>query len=395
VHFLSAGATNTADVLIIGGGIAGAGAAYEVAAFASVIVLERESQCGYHSTGRSAASFTENYGSAVVRRLAIASRAFLQDPPASFCDHPLLAPRGMITIARTDQLDLLELHLERARALVPTIARIDVAAAIARVPVLRRDYVAGAFVEPHCMEVDVHGLHQGFLRAAKARGARIVVNAGVDRIERTGERWTVTTGVGVFHAPTIINAAGAWADTVAEYSGARPLGLVPKRRTAFNIPVPPGIEIADWPLIDDVAEEFYFKPDAGQLFVSPADATPSSPTDAYPEDLDVAVGVERLERATTLTVQRVSRAWAGLRTFASDGVPVVGSDSSVDGFFWLAGQGGYGIKTSPACASLIRDRRLPEDLIRLGVTAADLAPDRLRSRRAVTCATLNQPDTSQ
>jgi D-arginine dehydrogenase len=384
VHFLSAGAGNSADILIVGGGIAGAGAAYEVAAFASVIVLERESQCGYHSTGRSAASFTENYGGAVVRRLAIASRAFLQDPPASFCDYPLLAPRGMITIARADQLDLLELHLERAQALVPTIARIDVAAAIARVPVLRRDYVAGAFVEPDSMEVDVHSLHQGFLRAAKARGARIVVNAGVDRIERTGERWTVTTGVGTFHAPTIINAAGAWADTLAEHSGVRPLGLVPKRRTAFNIPVPPGMEIRAWPLIDDVAEEFYFKPDAGQLFVSPADATPSLPADAYPEDLDVAVGVGRLERATTLKVQSVSRAWAGLRTFASDAVPVVGFDSSVDGFFWLAGQGGYGIKTSPsvsrACGSLIRDRRLPEDLIRLGVTAADLSPDRLRSR---------------
>jgi D-arginine dehydrogenase len=388
VHLLSADATNTADFLIVGGGIAGAGAAYEVAAFASVIVLERESQCGYHSTGRSAASFTENYGGAVVRRLAIASRAFLQNPPASFCDHPLLAPRGMITIARTDQLDLLESCLERAQALVPTISRIDATDAIARVPVLRRDYVVGAFVEPHCMEVDVHGLHQGFLRAAKARGARIVVNAGVDRIERTGELWTVTTGAGTFQAPTIINAAGAWADTVAECSGVRPLGLVPKRRTAFNIPAPPGMQIRAWPMIDDVAEEFYFKPDAGQLFVSPADATPSRPTDAYPEDIDVAVGVERLERATTLKVQRVSRAWAGLRTFASDAVPVVGFDGSVDGFFWLAGQGGYGIKTSPslsrACASLIRDRRFPDDLVRLGVTAADLSPDRLRSVTAAT-----------
>jgi D-arginine dehydrogenase len=395
---LSAGTTNTADILIVGGGIAGAGAAYEVAAFASVIVLERESQCGYHSTGRSAASFTENYGGAVVRRLAIASRGFLEAPPTGFCDHPLLATRGMLTIARTDQLELLEQELAGARALVSTIQKIDVAAAIARVPILRQDYVAGVFVEPHSMELDVYGLHQGFLRGAKGRGARIVVNAGVDMIERTGERWTVTTSAGTFCAPVIVNAAGAWADTIAEYAGVRPLGLAPKRRTAFTISVPSGTEIRGWPMVNDVAEEFYFKPDAGQLFVSPADATPSRPMDAYPEDLDVATGIERLERATTLNVQRVSRAWAGLRTFAPDAAPVVGREGSVDGFFWLAGQGGYGIKTSPslsrACASLIRDRPLPEDLIRLGITAADLSPDRLRGSVTVYTTTSAQPDLS-
>jgi D-arginine dehydrogenase len=370
-------------VLIVGGGIAGAGAAYEVAASASVIVLERESQCGYHSTGRSAASFTENYGGDVVRRLAIASRAFLESPPADFCAHPLLSPRGMITIARADQLELLERQLERARILVSTITRMDAAAAIARVPILRRDYVAGAFIEPHSRELDVHGLHQGFLRAAKTRGARIVVNAEVQSIERTHERWSVTTPAGTFCAPMLVNAAGAWADGIAECAGVRPLGLVAKRRTAFNIPAPAGMDVRGWPMINDAGEEFYFKPDAGQLLVSPADATPSAAVDAYPEDLDVAAGVERLERATTLNVQRVSRAWAGLRTFASDASPVVGFDSGAPGFFWLAGQGGYGIKTSPslsrACAALIRDRRLPDDLNRLGVTASQLSPDRLRA----------------
>jgi D-arginine dehydrogenase len=232
--------------------------------------------------------------------------------------------------------------------------------------------------------LDVHGLHQGFLRGAKSRGARIVVNAEVHSMERDHERWSVTTAVGTFCAPTLINAAGAWADGVAERAGARPLGLVPKRRTAFNIPAPPGMDVRGWPMVNDAGEEFYFKPDAGQLLVSPADATPSAAVDAYPEDLNVATGVERLERATTLNVQRVSRAWAGLRTFASDAAPVVGADSSVPGFFWLAGQGGYGIKTSPslsrACASLLRDRRLPDDLMRLGITASQLSPDRLRGR---------------
>jgi D-arginine dehydrogenase len=367
----------------VGAGIAGAGAAYELAKFASVIVLERESQCGYHSTGRSAASFSENYGAVVVRRLAMASRAFLHTPRTGFSDYPLLAPRGMITIARADQLDLLQEELCAARRLLPSIEEIPVDAAISRVPILRRDYLAGAFVEPHSMEVDVNGLHQGFIRGAKASGARVVLNAAVEAIERAGDRWIVATErAGTFSAPTIVNAAGAWADTIARRAGIPPLGLVPKRRTAFNIPVPPGMDISRWPLVNDVAEEFYFKPDAGQLFVSPADATPSPPEDAMPEDLDVAIGVERLERSTTLNVQRVSRAWAGLRTFAPDEVPVVGSDGDQEGFFWLAGQGGYGIKTSPAlsriCASLIRDGRLPEDLIELGVTAADLAPQRLR-----------------
>lgn len=359
-------------------------------------LLERENQCGYHSTGRSAASFTENYGAPTVRRLAIASRPFLQDPPGGFCAHPLLRARGTLTIARADQLERLERELEAARVLVPTIAAVDVAEALQRVPILRREYVAGAFIEPHAMDLDVDGLHQGFLRTARARGARVLVNAGVEAIEQEGGRWRVETRAGVFRAALIVNAAGAWADEVAALAGIRPLGVVPKRRTAFNVPAPPGTDIRRWPLVDDVGEEFYFKADAGQLFVSPADATPSRPMDAYPEDLDVACGVERLERATTLQVVRVTRSWAGLRSFAPDELPVVGSESDAEGFFWLAGQGGFGIKTSPAlsraCASLIRERRLPEDLLRLGITAAELSPARLR--RAPLDTHFQQPDIS-
>jgi D-arginine dehydrogenase len=371
-----------ADVIIVGGGIAGAGAAYEIAAFASVVLLERETRCGYHSTGRSAASFTENYGNAVVRRLAIASRAFLDDPPPGFCEHALLTPQPVITIARADQLTLLQQQLDQARTLVPSITRIAAAEALSKVPILRADYVAGAFVEPHSMEIDVHGLHQGYLRGARVRGARVVVDAGVTSIEHRSERWRVTTPAGVFTAPVLVNAAGAWADVVAEMARVRPLGLVPKRRTAFTVPVPAGLNSRSWPMIDDVAEEFYFKPDAGRLFVSPADATPSAPLDAYPEDLDVAAGVERLERATHLNVTRVFHSWAGLRTFARDASPVVGLDGAVPGFCWLAGQGGYGIKTSPAlsraCAALVRGRPLPEDIAGLGLRADELSPDRLR-----------------
>ncbi|HEX4151563.1 MAG TPA: FAD-binding oxidoreductase [Steroidobacteraceae bacterium] len=374
--------TQTADVIIIGGGIAGAGAAYEVAGFASVILVEREFQCGYHSTGRSAASFTENYGSLVIRRLAIASRQFLEQPPGDFCERALLAPRGMITVAREDQLEILERQLVEARAMVPSIERMNVASAIGRVPILRSDYVAGAFIEPHSKELDVSGLHQGFLRGARRRGAQILMNSGVEHIERRGDHWRVDTSGGSFDAPSIINAAGAWADEVASMAGVAPVGLVAKRRTAFNIPAPAGLDVRGWPMVNDAGSEFYFKPDAGQLFVSPADATPSAPVDAQPEDLDVATGVERLERATTLNVTRVARAWAGLRTFAVDGSPVVGPDSSAAGFFWLAGQGGYGIKTSPAlsraCAAMLRAAPLPDDLTRAGITAADLSPSRLR-----------------
>ena len=371
-----------ADVIIVGGGIAGAGAAYEIAAFASVVLLERETRCGYHSTGRSAASFTENYGNAVVRRLAIASRAFLDNPPPGFCEHALLTPQPVITIARTDQLPLLRQHLDQARALVPSITRIEAAEALSKVPILRADYVAGAFVEPHSMEIDVDGLHQGYLRGARVRGARVMVDAGVTAIEHRSERWWVTTPAGIFAAPVIVNAAGAWADAVADMAGLRPLGLVPKRRTAFTVPVPAGLDSRNWPMIDDVAEEFYFKPDAGGLFVSPADASPTAPMDAYPEDLDVAAGVERLERATHLNVTRVSHSWAGLRTFARDSSPVVGLDGAMRGFCWLAGQGGYGIKTSPAlsraCAALVRGRPLPDDFAHLGIRADELSPDRLR-----------------
>ncbi len=370
-----------ADVCIIGGGIAGAGAAYEIAAFASVVLLERERHCGLHATGRSAASFSETYGNDTIRRLARASRGFLADPPTGFCDYSLLKPRGTVTIARADQAGLLAEALERARALVPTVARLDPAEALARVAILRPEAVAAAMIEPQAMEIDVDGLHRGFVRGAVRRGARVVVGAGVTAIERSSGGWRIATPVGDVEAGIVVDAAGAWADEIAALAGLRPLGLVPKRRTAFHLPAPAGLDIAAWPLVDDIGESFYFKPDAGQIFVSPADATPSLPLDAYPDDLDVALGVDRFERATTLAVRRVSRAWAGLRTFAPDGSPLVGPDPAAESFIWLAGQGGYGIKTSPAlsraCAALIRREPLPDDLVRLGITVRDLSPGRL------------------
>lgn len=370
------------EIIIIGGGMAGAGAAFEISRDRKVVLLERESHCGYHTTGRSAASFTENYGNGVIRRIVLASRGFLTKPPTGFSDYPLLSKRGMITVARIDQLDLLRESLQAAQALVPSIVAMTPAEAIARVPVLREDYLAGAYFEPYSMDIDVNGLHQGFLRGARAQGARVVTKAGVTVIGRQGGQWRVETEAGSFLAPLIVNAAGAWGDEIAVMAGVRPIGLQPRRRTAFNIPAPTGLDITDWPLVDDVGAEFYFKPDAGQLFVSPADATPSAPMDAYAEDIDVAIGAERLERATTIEVQRVSRSWAGLRTFVADGSPVVGPDDELPDFVWLVGQGGYGIKTSPAlsrvCASLIAGGGLPDDVARQGVALEELTPHRLR-----------------
>lgn len=370
-----------ADIVIIGGGIAGAGAAAELAAGASVVLLEREDQCGYHATGRSAASFTENYGAAIVRKLAIASRSFLEAPPAGFAEAPLMVRRGMITIARADQREALAVQLRQGQALVPAIRVITPEEAVAAVPVLRPGYVAAAFFEPESQEIDVDAQYRGFLRLARSRGARVLTDAGVEGIARRGRRWEVSTLRGTIGAAVIVNAAGAWADAVASMAGVPPVGLTPLRRTAFIVPAPDGISPAGWPLINDVDEQFYFKPDAGRIFVSPADATPSPPMDAYAEDIDVAIGVERLERATTIAVRHVEHSWAGLRTFAPDRVPVVGIEAG--GFFWLAGQGGYGIKTSPAlsrtAAALILHGTFPDDLMTMGVSPADLSPARFRS----------------
>src|SRR4051794_15165083 len=207
------------DVIIIGGGMAGAGAGFEISRSAKVGLLERESHCGHHTTGRSAASFTENYGNGVIRRIVLASRAFLTEPPTGFCDYPLLSKRGMITVARADQLDLLHEDLAAAQALVPSIVAMTPAEAIARVPVLRRDYLAGAYIEPHSMDIDVNGLHQGFLRGARARGARIVTKAGVKGIGRQRGQWRVESEAGTFLAPLIVNAAGAWGDEIAAMAG--------------------------------------------------------------------------------------------------------------------------------------------------------------------------------
>lgn len=380
------------DFLVIGGGIAGAGAAWALACprrdgtQASVAVLERESQPGYHSTGRSAAVYSANYGNDAIRALTRASRAFFEQPPAGFSGHPLWSPRAWLYIARADQLARLDAWYEHARTLAPGIERIDAAQTLHFAPMLREGYAAGAVREPHGADLDVDALHRGFLRAAQRHGMQLACDAEVETLERIDDVWHVRTRRGAsFAGRVLVNAAGAWGDEVAAQAGVQPIGLQPKRRTAILFPAPPQFELRDAPVVVDIDEHFYFKPDAGKLLGSPADETDCPPGDAQPEELDVAIAAARIEEAVRFPITRVERKWAGLRTFAPDRTPVVGYDDAVEGFFWLVGQGGYGIQTAPALArvagALAHREPMPDYVAAEGVAEAMLSPRRLRPRR--------------
>jgi D-arginine dehydrogenase len=371
--------TTVADVVVIGAGIAGASAAAALAQTQKVIVLEREAFPGMHSTGRSAALFSEIYGSGPIRALSRASRHFLYSPPEGFVDAPIVRPRGAMHIASTAQLEKLEAFCSLPDV-APAIRRLTAAEARAQCPVLREDYIAAAAVETGSADVDVDVLHQGWLRQLKARGGELVVNAEVVRLSRQGSGWLVETPDTRIEAKVVINAAGAWADVIARLAGVPTIGLQPNRRTALIVSAPDGSNSDEWPMVIDVDEQFYFRPDAGALLLSPGDETPSEPCDAQPEEWDIATAVDRVQTATTLEVRRIRRSWAGLRSFVADRSPVVGYAPDAPGFFWLAGQGGYGIQTAPAmgalACALVLGQPTPDDLVRFGVTAHDLRPDR-------------------
>ncbi len=368
------------DYIVVGGGIAGVSAGYFLARHGRVLLLERESSLAYHTTGRSAAIYTQAYGSAAVRALTVAGHDFFTAPPDGFADHALLGPRGAMFIGRDDQLAALDRAAEEGRQFVDSVRRIDAAEACSILPVLRPDYVAGAVLEPDAMDIDVHALHQGFVRGIRDHGGEIWTEAEVLTLNRAGAEWSVGTPGGTWTASVVVNAAGAWCDDLAALAGIDPIGLVPKRRTAVVFDAPPRTDIDSWPLTIDVDEEFYFKPEAGKVMGSPADETPMPPCDVQPEELDIAIAIDRIQTATTMTVDRVSHQWAGLRSFVADKTPVAGFDPAAPGFFWLAGQGGYGIQTAPALgrvtAALSRGRVLPAEIEDLGVTAADLSPVR-------------------
>jgi len=374
----------SADCIVIGGGIAGASVARWLAPQARTIVLERESQPGYHSTGRSAALYMESYGNPQVRALTRASRRFFEQPPEGFAEHPLLTPRGALFVATEAQREKYERHWEVMRSITSNTGRLSPAEACARVPVLHQHLLLGAIDEPEAVDMDVHAIHQGFLRDMRRAGGELVCNAEVLAIERDGADWTVHAGqVGEtrYRAPVVINAAGAWADAIAQLAGVRPIGLEPRRRSAFMFAPPAGLDTHAWPLVIGADEDWYIKPDAGLLLGSPANADPVLPHDVQAEELDVALAIDRIEQMTTLTIRRPSHTWAGLRSFVADGGLVGGFDEQAAGFFWLAAQGGYGIQTSAAmgeaCAALARGRPLPARIADFGLSAEMLSPARL------------------
>jgi len=366
----------TADIIVIGGGIAGASVASELAREHSVILLEAEDQPGYHSTGRSAAIWVPEYGPPVIRTLTKASGGFFHAPPEGFCETPLLSPRGEMMVVLHDQEEL----MASEQAAAPNLRYVSATEVVDRVPLIKKDVIIGGLIDDSAEDIDVDALLQSQLKAFKRRGGKLICDARVEAISHS-DGWQLECKAGTFSAPVIVNAAGAWADVIAKLAGIAPAGLVPMRRSACLVSPPEGVDTSNWPLTFGAGETFYFKPSGGQLIVSPADETPVEPHDAWAEDITIAEGIENFQQMMDMEVTRVTHTWAGLRTFAPDGCPVVGFDAGAEGFFWLAGQGGYGIQTSPAlsqiAAALIMDNPVPREFQPFGIDLDALGPARL------------------
>lgn len=377
------------DIAIIGGGISGFAAACFLAEErgdgSRIVVIERESQPGYHTTGRSAAMYTEIYGNATIRSIVRSGRKFLEEPEVRYSDTSFLSPRGALMVAsgddesRADQFmaemnrpDVLErIGVDRCREISPT---------------LDPDRIAGGVWEPSAMDIDVHALLQAYIRVYRGLNGQVLQDAEVRSIDRSGGRFHVETSAGKVSAEIVINAAGAWGDEVGKMAGAAPVGLVPKRRTALTFDPPGSVDHRKWPLSCDMDEQWYFKPDAGRILASPADQTPSPACDAQPEEMDIAICMDRIETMTTLSIGRPASTWAGLRCFVDDHSPVNGFDDRIENFYWLVGQGGYGIKTSCGMARIacarIAGRDIDEDFYKYGLDPAALAVERLRKGEA-------------
>ncbi|HJV42360.1 FAD-dependent oxidoreductase [Caulobacter sp.] len=366
----------TFDVVILGGGIAGAALAARLSDGVRVAVVEREAALGLHTTGRSAAMYIPSYGSTTIQGLTVASRSFFVSPPSGF-GPPLLSPRPVMHIAdeaRRDRLEILAAKNDR-------FVRLEGEAARAAAPsILRPQAVDAALIERNCGDLDVGRLHQGFLRQAKEAGAVIRTGAGRCVIERRGADWRLRGADLDLVAPVLVNAAGAWADELAADAGVEVQGLTPMRRTVILVQAPNMPDFASWPVVKDIDERFYFRPYGGRLLITPADETPSPPCDAAPEEMDIAEGMARFEAVADHPVRGLAARWAGLRTFASDRAPIIGWSRDTPGFFWLAGLGGFGIQTAPAmgrlAAALVAGGAVPSDLVDRGVDVKAYAPSR-------------------
>jgi D-arginine dehydrogenase len=330
------------DVIIVGGGIAGASLGAELAGRCRVLLIEGEAQCGYHATGRSAAFWLESYGGAEVARLSAASRPFLDSPPPDFAEGSFLRRRGALHISRQGWAEL------PAEVAVRRLGRDELER---MVPGLREDWRNGV-LEPGCADIDVAALHAAYLRQLRRGGGAVLTGARLRRARRS-EAWKIQLeDQTILSANVLVNAAGAWADDVAVASGVKPLGIEPKRRTMVQLRVG-RTGLNQLPLIADADGEFYFKGEGeSSIWLSPHDEIDTDPCDAAPEEIDVATAIDRFERVVDWPVEQVERRWAGLRSFAPDRLPVYGLDPHAPGFFWCVGQGGFGIQTAPAAAQL-------------------------------------------
>lgn len=375
------------DFAVIGGGAAGVSAAYELSKVATVVLFEREAALGYHSTSRSAAVISENYGPLGWQALVSASKTFFEAPPPGFSDHPLLHRIGALYFAtRDEETELRDSANELAKRHVDH-QLLPAADAQALCPVVRTGNFSFALFEPDCADIDANALLQGYLRLAKARGLRTLLSAEMISLKCRHGSWHLTAGDVKLSAGSVINAAGAWADELAARAGIKPKGLQPYRRTAITFDPPAEADVRSWPMTFNVAETWYFKPEAGRVMVSPVDKTPADPCDAAPEELDIAVAVDRIEQATTMKVARIHSKWAGLRTFAPDEQPVIGPDPDEPSFIWLAGQGGNGVMGAPAAAEVVAalaaGASIPERILNYGVDLGSFSPVRFAKLAAL------------
>lgn len=372
----------TFDFIVIGAGISGASVAEALADHGKVALLEAETAPGYHTTGRSAALYTPNYGGPVVRAINSLSRDFFHNPPDGLCETPLLSRRGALGLAGPGHEAALDDVLALSTTADPVVP-VTRAEALELAPYMRPDRIAAAVLEPGVCDIDVAALHQGYLKRFRRQGGELRTAFRVVNLTRSEGVWRVNSAQETLTASVVVNAAGAWADRMGQMAGLRPIGLVPKRRTAIMVDLPDGLDASRNPVIDFAGVANYIKPEKGRLMVSPGDETPMEPQDVQPDEFDIAVLVDWLENETTLKVRRIGHSWAGLRCFVADQAPVVGFDEDTDGFFWLAGQGGFGIMMAPALAalgkSLIVDGRFDDRTKAAGVSADDLDPARLRA----------------
>jgi len=371
------------DIIVIGAGIAGTSAASALSENNSVVVLERESQPGYHSTGRSAATWAPFYGPEVIRELTALSYPLLSNPCAEFADSAFTSGKGELVVCPHSHQDELDHHLALG------MQRLSATDALNMVPLLKLEANDQVLYTDQMLDIDVDRLHQAYIQYTRQQGGELICNAEVKSIEHIDSQWHVVTTQGDWVSPVVINAAGAWADEIAKLAKVTPVGIQPKRRSAALVPFLDEHRMADWPMIFGAGESFYCTPFGNGLMISPADETDVDPCDIWPEELDIAKGIDEFQRRINYDVERVVHKWAGLRNFAPDGNPVVGFDKQADGFFWLAGQGGYGIQTSPAlaalCKSLIEGDKIASpvfDGVSTGMLCESLAPSRFSDRQA-------------